>query len=388
MKFPGNLIIMKLDPILTKAIRSLRRRKYGDVITLLQPEVVRYHDSFNYYYILGSACLRAGDLGGAFTYFKRARDIKMREPLVLLGMAIYYLQRGDTERAVDIYLEVLDTEPRNRIAKKALLVLRKYSGTEALQDWIDSGKSFHLFPPLPKMPLTADRFLLPLGLILALGLIGGALVAFRIIPSDQDASERIRLPGIALEQEERETPVQIGGSYRYILTRNQVLEIYENARKLFTEYRDEAAKLSLNRLIESNASDPVKNKARLLISYMDVPGFDTFKTIYKKDDNFSYRTIKQDPVLYRDCYVIWQGMATNMDLQNDSTSFDFLINYDTRRTLEGIVKVQFDFAASIDMERPIQVLGKVIPISVPGGEDIRLEGIAINQSPRSLPGLD
>lgn len=85
---------MKLEPMLTKAVRLLRRGKYGDVISLLQPEVVRYHDSINYYLILASACLRAGDLGGAFTYFKRAREIKMLDPPALLGMAVYYLHRG------------------------------------------------------------------------------------------------------------------------------------------------------------------------------------------------------------------------------------------------------------------------------------------------------
>jgi hypothetical protein len=169
-------------------------------------------------------------------------------------------------------------------------------------------------------------------------------------------------------------PVQIGGSYRYILTRNQVLDGYENARSLFLEYRDEPAKVALNRLLESNASEPVKNKARLLVSSMDVPDFGSLK------DGYSYRQVMQDPVLYRDCYVIWKGMATNADLLDDRTAFDFLVGYDTRRTLEGIVKVEFDFAVSINMERPLQILGKVVPVSGPGGEDVRLEGIALNQA--------
>ncbi|MDR2740284.1 MAG: tetratricopeptide repeat protein [Treponema sp.] len=344
---------------------------------MLQPEVVRYHDSFNYYYILGSACLRVGDLGGAFTYFKRAREIKMLEPSVLLGMAVYYLHRGDTGKAVDLYLEVLDLEPRNRIAKKALLVLRKNSGADGIQGWIDSGKAPGLFPPILTLPFTVGRFLFPfIGGLLVLAFAGGILVKLGVIPlSKFTPSERGGLAGIALEQEDRETPVQTGGTFRYILTRNQVLDIYETARKFFIEYRDEAAKVSLNRLIESNASDPVKNKARLLISYMDVPGFDTLK------DRFPYSEVNRDPLLYRECYVIWRGMATNLNEGESSTTFDFLVGYDTRSTLEGIVQVAFDFSVPVNLERPLEVLGRVIPISTAAGEDgIRLEGIALHQA--------
>jgi tetratricopeptide (TPR) repeat protein len=363
--------------MLTRGLRLLWRGKHGDVISLLQPEVVRYHDSFNYYYILGSACLRAGDLGGAFAYYKRAREIKMLEPLALLGMAVYYLHRGDTRKAVDLYLEVLDLDPRNRIAKRGLQVLRKHGRTEGLQGWIDSGKAPRLFPPIPKPPLSLARILGPLALgLLVLALAGGVLAKLGLLPLGKAAgSERAGIADIALEREDRESPVQIGGTYRYILTRSQVVGLYETGRRLFAEYRDEAAKVSLNRLIESNASDPIKNKARLLISYMEVPGFDTLK------DRFSYAEVREDPLLYRDCYVVWQGMATNLREAEAATAFDFLVGYDTRTTLEGIVQVRFDFSVPLNLERPLEVLGRVIPVSTAAGEEgIRLEGIALHQA--------
>jgi tetratricopeptide (TPR) repeat protein len=368
---------VKLDPVLTRAVRVLWRGKYGDVITMLEPEVVRYYDSYNYYYILGSACLRSGDLGGAFTYYKRAREIKMLEPPVLLGMAVYYLHRGDTEKAVDLYLEVLDLDPRNRLAKRGLQVLRKHSGTEGIQGWIDSGKARQLFPPLPKQGKAAARMLVPVAAsLLALALAGGILAKLGVLPPGKAASERAGLPGIALEREDQETPVQLGGAYRYILTRDQVLDLYRTGLRLFNQYRDEAAKLSLNRLIESNASDPIKNKARLLISYMEVPGFDTLK------DRFSYAEVRQDPILYRDCHVIWQGMAANLVAGETTTAFDFLIGYDTRTKLEGIVQVSFAFSTPLNLERPLEVLGRVIPVSTMVGEEgIRLEGIALHQAP-------
>ncbi|MDR1249790.1 MAG: tetratricopeptide repeat protein [Treponema sp.] len=364
---------MKLDPILTRAVRALWRGKYGGVITLLEPEVVRYHDSFNYYYILGSACLRAGDLGGAFTYYKRAREIKMLEPLVLLGLAVYYLHRGDTGKAVDLYLEVLDLDPRNRIAKRGLQVLRTHGSSGGIQGWIDSGKAPRLYPPVPKPPLGRARVVLPAALVF-LALAGGILMKLGLFPPGGAASERAGLPGIILEGEDREMPVQIGGTYRYILTRREALNLYETGLRLFTGGRDEAARSSMNRLLESNASDSLKNKARLLISYLEAPGFDNLK------DRFSYAEVRQDPVLYRDCYVIWRGMATNLAAGESSVAFDFLIGYDTRTKLEGIVRVNFDFSVSLDPERPLEILGRVIPIAEAGEEGIRLEGAALHQA--------
>jgi hypothetical protein len=365
---------VKLDPMLTKAIRLASGKKHGDAIRLLEPEVVRYHDSFNYYYILGSSCLRVGDFGGGYTYFRRAREIKMRNPDVLLGMAVCHLRRGDTERAIDFYLEVQELNPRNRIVKKALAILRKHSGRENLSAWIDSGKIHRLFPRLLKPSFPWPRFFLGIALFLILLASAGGILLKTGFPDRRRNSERQDMAGIRLEREDRDTPVQVGGSYRYILTRDQVLETFEHARTLFTEYRDEAAKVALNRIIESNAAESIKNKARLLISYTEVPGFDTLK------DRFSYAEVIQEPILYRDCYVIWQGMATNLDIQEAGFSFDFLVGYNTRRVLEGIVPVAFDFSETVDPERPLEVLGRVVPVLGAGGEGVRLEGVALHQS--------
>jgi hypothetical protein len=194
-------------------------------------------------------------------------------------------------------------------------------------------------------------------------------------PAPNPVPVRADISGVALEREDRESPVQIGGTYRYILTRKEVLDHYETGRRLFAGYRDEAAKLSLNRIIESNASDPIKNKARLLISYMEVPGFDTLK------DRFPYAEIREDPLLYRDCHVIWKGMVTNIQVSPSQTSFDFLIGYGTGQRLEGIVSVVCDWALTINPEQPLEILGRIVPIFVDGGKTIgiRLVGIDIHQ---------
>ncbi|MDR3161603.1 MAG: tetratricopeptide repeat protein [Spirochaetaceae bacterium] len=370
---------MKFDPLLTKAIRLSRRRKYGEAVKTLESEVFRYHDSFWYYYVLGASCLRGGDFGGAFTYFKRARDIKMRSPLGLLGLAVLYFRRGETDRALDLYLEVLEVDEHNRIARKALNTIRKYAGTDTLPLLIESGRLSRFYPPLPKTPLPPWKAALS-AILLGLILVGGGLLKFGLLPlPGRTGAPREGLAGSALDREEREAPVQVGGTFRYILTRDQVLDTYHKARSLFTGFRDEAARVELNRLLESNASEPVKNKARLLLPYLEVPGFGTLR------DRFSYGEVIRDPALYRGCHVIWRGMAANLDAQENTTAFDLLVGYDTHNSLEGIVPVVFHASVTVDLERPLEVLGRVIP-AVPGdgqGQAAALEGLALYQQASS-----
>lgn len=362
----------KLDPILTKAARLCRRKQYGAAIQILEPEVVRYHDSFRYYYILSVSCLYLGDFSGAFTYFKRARDIKMRDPLVLLGLAVLYLRRGDTARAIDFYLEVQELDPNNAEARRALAFIKKHGDPENLETWIESGRLTKLYPPLPKVPPTLGDVLFPvLGVLVIITL--GLGIFYKL--KNPGAPKRSGYDLAYLEREDRAEPVQLGGSYRYVLTRQQVLDTYDEALKLFIDRRDEAAKVRLNRLLESNASESIKNKARILFSYTEVPGFDTL------EDRYSYSDVYKEPWLYRDCYVIWRGTATNINMLERGTVFQLLVGYDTKSILEGIVAVEFDVSIPVDAGPPLEVLGKVIPASSSESQSgIILEGVAIHQS--------
>jgi tetratricopeptide (TPR) repeat protein len=368
---------MKLDPILTKATRFARRRNYQGAIKTLEAEVNRYHGSFRYYYLLAVSCLYVNDYQGALTYFKLARDVKIRDPQVLLGMAVLYLRRGETDRAVDFYLEVQELDVKNRIAARALKIIRKYAGRDNISAWLESGDLPRLYPPLPPLPFSVDRLVKPAAAVFGAALAASLILALAgVIPVPGSRGKRPVISGSALEKADREKPVEVGGAYQYILTQNQVLETYEKAFSLFTAYRDDAARIELNRLIESNASEGIKNKCRLLISSMEVPGFDT----YNMRDNPAYADVIKEPVLYRDSHGIWRGMATNVEAIPNRTSFDLLVGYDTKKVLEGIVRVEFKEALALNSEKPLEVLGRIVPVSVDTGIDIRIEGVAIHQT--------
>ena len=360
---------MKLDPILTKAVRLARKKNYDSAIKILESEHNRYYGKFTYYYVLGLSYLYSRIYGVALRYLNLAIEQKLRDVNTLLGLASLYLNHGDTDKAIDLYLEVQSIDETNKIAKRALEIIKKNPGPENISAWIESGKIDRIFPPFPGVGLPRN-LLLSAGIFLVLGMVaifgitlGRGIISGRELRPIPDETLLVR--------EEQLSPVQTGGVYRYVLTSDQVLNEYNAARRFFAEYRDEAARVRINLILESNASEPVKNRARILQSYLQEPGFDNLS------DRFTYNEVIQDPFLYRDTHVIWRGMASNLVSGHDYTTFDFLVGYDTRRVVEGIVQVSYNFAIPINLERPVEILGRIIPIS---DDRIQIYGLAINQA--------
>jgi len=363
---------MRLDPILTKASRLARAGKYEVALRVLQPEVFRYDRSFNYHYLLGTVCLHAGDFGGALTYLRIAHELKHRNPLAILGLAALFLRRGDISRAVDLYLEVLEFDPNNRIAKKALKIIRRQAGTETFSVWLEAGKLSTVFPPIPFPGFSRKEITGGICALVAVFAVGfGVMVFLGLAPNPFRMRGTRDIPyGLALTWEDRTAPIGGGGFYRYMLTQRQALDTYDRALALFSDHRDEAARIHLNRILESNAAEGLKNRARLMLSLLEIPGFDTFR----RDDNVSHAQAWQDPPLHQGVHVIWRGIASNVSITDQGTSFDFLLGYDAPRIVEGLVPVVFGHAIPITGD-PLEVLGRIVPIENEGR--IRLEGIAI-----------
>ena len=363
---------MKDDTILIRGIRMINHKNYGDAISLLESEAIRYRDSFKYYYILAIACLYAGDLGGAQTYFRRSRELKIRDVGTLLGLAFLHLRKGETDKAVELYLEIRELDKKNIQAQKALEIIRKKGDPEKLAAWFENGQTKSIQPLLPKTPIAFSvKLSFIIGLIFIFSCIYVILALNSIVPTPIKKPEvRSGTENIVLGPADRANPVVGGGSYRYVLTRDKVLAEFNEVQSLFRDFRDDAARIHINRILASNASPSIKDKVSALAEYAIVPGFDTIK------DYFSYSEILEDPELYQGCHVVWKGMAANLKDSERSTDFDLLVGYDTKIALEGIVPVHFNTAMRIDPEKPLEVLAKIL---VTDGM-ISLAGVSIHQS--------
>jgi len=336
---------------LDRAERLFASGRYAELISLLEPQVPVYRESQRFYYLLGSSCLRVGDPGGASTYLKRAEQLSPANPDTLLVLAALSVRKGDTDRAVEYYLRVLEDRPSDRKARACLGILRRESGPEGLARLVETGRIERLYPGRRKLP----PFLVPVLLVLAATAavyfawpFGASLVESVVRPK----VVRPEVAAVTLSRSERESPVQTGGTFRYILTEKQALGAFERAKDFFQVYRDNAAMVEINRLLGSNASPALKEKANSLRAFVGKPDFRTIK------DPPSYADVRLDPALFDGCYVAWKGMAANVRVEPGVVAFDFLVGYQDKKRLEGLVPATAT-GAEVPVDRPLEILASL-----------------------------
>ena len=345
------------------ARRLFRARRFPEVIRLLEPEVFRYRENADYFIMLGTACLHTGDLGGATSYLGRARQLKPGSVTALLGLAAVHFKRAETDQALKLWLEALDEDPRNPVALRGMNLLRRGLSRDDLQSFVDSGKLPQLYPRLPGRPLW------PIVLMICLGgaaiVIGGSLAWQRLRPA---APGRPGVTGIYLPSDSG-LRVDADAAAVFTLSERDVEQGFKRAKGYLLDYRDNPAALEINRLLLSNASAAVKERALALKSFLRPPNFATFR------DPYTYREVAAQPRLYDGCHVSWKGKVANLSIGDEAIVFDLLVGYESERELEGTVPVSLDFAADLQDAAGLEVLGRVVA----DGGRLRIAGVSLHR---------
>jgi hypothetical protein len=349
---------------LEEARRLFRARKYPDVIRLLEPDVFRYRENPEYFRLLGFSCLHAGDLGGAFSYVSRALQLKDDDVDCLLGLAAIHFRRAENESALKRWLEVLDIQPQNSVARRGLDLLRKAPAPDALQEMMDSGRIRLIYPAL------RQRRRLPVARVAVIVLSALAVGCAAWLAVRMATPREPNRPGVSSIDIPADLPAFIdsGTGYAFMLSEKEVRATFKKARSYLLAYRDNLASVEINRILLSNASSPVKERARMLKGFIRQATFDTLR------DGFPYATVARQAGLYDACSVDWKGKVANLSVGKEAITFDFLVGYDQERQLEGIVKVTLPFAAMIQNGDAVELLGQV---AVRGGV-LGLQGISLH----------
>ncbi|MCQ2589816.1 MAG: hypothetical protein MJ179_05275 [Treponema sp.] len=356
--------------VLTLAWKYMRRRKFSTALNLLESKAEVYEDDFEYYLVLGIACLYAGDIGSATSSFQVARRIKMTDPRLLLGQAAIFLRRGDTDRALQYYLEVREYDPANQIATDAIEFIRTRGDFDTICRWADTGRLEQFYPPLGVNPDRTAGIVIPI-----VALVLGIVVAFSLIPRNNYADgKRKDLTELTLTKEEEKAPQETDlstQSFKYILSNKQITESYSNILMYFQARRDNAVQIEINRLLNSNAKLTIKQKVSILMTYLETPTFDSITDVP------TYAQVDKDAALYLDCYVDWAGRISDAVVSDDGTyTCRLLVGYESGEKIDGIVNVRFDKDPKIVPDQSVRILGKLCQED----KKIFLQGKAVYQS--------
>jgi len=261
----------------------LKRRKYSKAITLLESNQELYLEDFDYYLTLGTACLYAGDIGNAYNFYQHAREIRLSNANLMLGQAAIFLRRGNTDRALQYYLDILNFEPGNKVARNAMEFIRKHGDYNTIYKWVDNGKIKRFYPPIGLNPDIIRNILFAF-------FIAGTVIStvFFYNPKEKksvqivsrDNPSNIEISG---EESGELLATDLSSSVvRYFMDEKQISKSLESAMDYYQSYDDNASQVEINRILNSNASATVKQKASRLMDYTKAPTFDSFDSQKEK----------------------------------------------------------------------------------------------------------
>ncbi len=242
-------------------------------------------------------------------------------------------------------------------------MLRKGLSRDGLQDLIDSGRVRQLYPAQSGRGRAA--WMIAAGVFAAAVLASGITV---VLVSRPRGPGRPEVAGIELPVDLPRFTEETAGA-RYTMSEKQVRQTFQKVKDEMLAFHDNLAVREANRILLSNASVPVKERARLLKSHAVRPSFTTVR------DPFPYREVAKEPLLYDGCAVGWRGKLANLSIGEQSLSFDLLVGYEAETELAGIVPVTLDFPVQVENGIALEVLGTV---SAAGGS-LALNGISIHR---------
>ncbi len=359
------------------ALILYNKQKFSDVIRILEPQVFRFRDNFEFYHLLGMSCLFTGDYGGAYSYLRRAITINEDDIVSLLGIAAVYLKRGDTGNALRIWLDVVELDPDNTYAARGLNFLKKNAESDYFTG-VAAQERLQKFIPVPGKRKNNLKYLLIPAAILILLLIAVQIIPGSLIPAPvkvvklidffDKASSRPELPDVELDARKEFT--ELTGSFSYTFSEKEVEKLLKDIQDYLYDFRDNIAMREINRLLLSNATEYVKDRARLLSEYIRAPEITDVK------DNFTYAEVLAEPALYRGCYILWKGKTTNVFESEDVIRFDFLVGYHEEKNLEGVLPVEFNFGIRVNTNQAVALLAR---IDIDNSSRIVLKGKAIQR---------
>ncbi|UPA10986.1 tetratricopeptide repeat protein [Borrelia parkeri] len=355
---------MEPNKLINKSISYYNSHKYSDVVKLLEKEIFLYKNYYFYHYILGMSYLRMGNLGTAQTYLKKAYTLNPTEPDVKQSIAILLAAQGKEDKAIQIWLKMIEENQEIQRSEFSLETIRKNPIQGAL--FLNKNKIYaKLFPEI-KVETGQNlskliRILLTIAslafLLIAIFLFIHSKETIKLTLSKSKVKEKKAINNIAayiddIKINDKEKIENHEGQFVFILTETEIKNSFQKIKTHLKQGKDNFARIEINKILNSNASESIKLKAKNLASFISRPNFITF------DDYLVLKEIKKNPLIYSNVYVKWEGIANNIEKKDNITYFDFYVGYN-KNVLEGIITTKTTFDIDINFKDYVEILGQI-----------------------------
>ena len=235
---------------LGRAKKYFKRRRFSEVIRILEPQVFTYRENPTFYYLLGVSCLNTNDLAGSTSYLKRVIQLDKDHLNARLALAVIYLKKMEAEESIRLWLEILDDFPGNKIAKKGLDLVRENASPDKMIELAQTQKVNMLIP--------STGFYLSFPIVLGLvSLFSCTILLFGglAIKKYYESKKPVMRPEISAVIIEKDMPI-IDSSEKaaIMLSEPEIKESFKKIKQLLEDYHDNIARKEINKILLSNAS--------------------------------------------------------------------------------------------------------------------------------------
>ena len=332
-----------------QGLKWYRKRNYLKAVSYLENAVRERKDDHQAFLYLGYASLFTGDLEGALKYFRGGLIVREGDIGLMKGLAYVYLKNERLEDAISLWGEVLAKRPSEKNVKKLLERLRH---TEDFEGFVENAdmKQF--------LSLKAPFFTRLKPYLIGLGVTAGVIIigtVFYATPLYRKALERF-YPEIAHLREvtlPKGSPVVEQGEQNtlYSYTDKEIADSFLRIKKYIYKGKVNAAIVTLNKIILSNASLPAKERFKVLYTFINPP--DSLAIDYVP----RYFEILREPTAFEGVYVLWNGRVSGLQKGKDAANFDLLVSYKGDDTVEGIARVSIQGTYFIENKQMVEVFG-------------------------------
>lgn len=119
------------DPCTFSAVLASWGR-WGSIVSLLEPLFPVYRNDPVFMFYLGVSWLKLGAPDFAVVYLQRAMQLKPRDLRISLTLASAFLMRGQQDKAIGMYINILDVFPQELHALKAMKWIKKTVNDSAM----------------------------------------------------------------------------------------------------------------------------------------------------------------------------------------------------------------------------------------------------------------